>query len=147
MWGTQNAFVAKIYHREFCLVHQLLLLLLLLCFFICCDHAWTFHKECPWQKKKKKEWACWSYEFLKVLKAGDKDPRSEEIESLSKIAATYFFLHNMPFELKQSWEKCLAAFFLSFFLFKPDIIAVMPTGRRVKQAYFQNILECSASIW
>lgn len=98
-------------------------------------------------KKKKKEWACWSYEFLKVLKVGDKDPRSEEIESLSKIAATYFFLHNMPFELKQSWEKCLAAFFLSFFLFKPDIIAVMPTGRRVKQAYFQNILECSASIW
>lgn len=91
-------------------------------------------------KKKKKEWACWSYEFLEVLKVGDKDPRSEEIESLSKI-------HNMPFELKQSWEKCLAAFFLSFFLFKPDIIAVMPTGKRVKQAYFQNILECSASIW
>lgn len=147
MWGTQNAFVAKIYHREFCLVHQLLLLLLRLCFFICCDHAWTFHKENPWQKKKKKEWACWSYEFLEVLKVGDKDPRSEEIESLSKIATTYFFLHNMPFELKQSWEKCLAAFFLSFFLFKPDIIAVMPTGKRVKQAYFQNILECSASIW
>lgn len=73
-------------------------------------------------KKKKKEWACWSYEFLEVLKVGDKDPRSEEIESLSKIATTYFFLHNMPFELKQSWEKCLAAFFLSFFLFKPDII-------------------------
>ena len=65
--------------------------------------------------KKKKEWACWSYEFLEVLKVGDKDPRSEEIESLSKIATTYFFLHNMPFELKQSWEKCLAAFFLSFF--------------------------------
>lgn len=69
------------------------------------------------KKKKKKEWACWSYEFLEVLKVGDKDPRSEEIESLSKIATTYFFLHNMPFELKQSWEKCLAAFFLSFFFF------------------------------
>ena len=104
-------------------------------------------KRIPGKKKKKKEWACWSYEFLEVLKVGDKDPRSEEIESLSKIATTYFFLHNMPFELKQSWEKCLAAFFLSFFLFKPDIIAVMPTGKRVKQAYFQNILECSASIW
>lgn len=98
-------------------------------------------------KKKKKGVSMLIIWISQVLKVGDKDPRSEEIESLSKIAATYFFLHNMPFELKQSWEKCLAAFFLSFFLFKPDIIAVMPTGRRVKQAYFQNILECSASIW
>ena len=45
---------------------------------------------------KKKKWACWSYEFLEVLKVGDKDPRSEEIESLSKIATTYFFFIICP---------------------------------------------------
>ena len=61
-----------------------------------------FTKRIPGKKKKKRSEHVDHMNFLEVLKVGDKDPRSEEIESLSKIATTYFFLHNMPFELKQS---------------------------------------------